>query len=167
MQINFISNKYQLRRLTRENVDEIYELESQNALYFEHCPPFITKQGILEELEALPPGKSIQDKYYIGFYRENKLIAVMDFIDGYPEKEIAYIGLFMTDLSIQGKGIGTEIIDELCAYLAKSGYASVRLAWVKGNPQAEHFWLKNHFSPIKESKSNVADVVILAERVLR
>ena len=32
-------------------------------------------------MRILPPGKSIEDKYYIGFYQEGKLIAVMDLID--------------------------------------------------------------------------------------
>lgn len=108
----------------------------------------------------------MKDKYYIGFYQKEKLIAVMDFIDGYPEKWIAYIGFFMTDLSIQNQGIGTEIMDNLCSYLTSLGYHSIQLDWVKGNSQSEYFWLKNKFLPIKETKSNVADQVILAERVL-
>lgn len=75
----------------------------------------------------MPPGKSIEDKYYIGFYQEGKLIAVMDLIDGYPEKRIVYIGFFMTDTSVQNQG--TEIIDYLCRHLCTLGYESVRLAW--------------------------------------
>ena len=114
----------------------------------------------------MPPGKAIVDKYYIGFCQDGKLIAVMDLNDGYPEKLIVYIGFFMTDISVQGRGIGTEIIDYLCRYLSGLGYESVRLAWVKGNPQSEHFWLKNGFTPLMETTSNVAEEVILAERIL-
>ena len=82
----------------------------------------------------MPPGKVIEDKYYIGFCQDGKLIAVMDLIDGYPEKLIVYIGFFMTDISVQGRGIGTEIIDYLCRYLSGLGYESVRLAMGKGEP---------------------------------
>ncbi len=42
----------------------------------------------------------------------------------------------------------------------------VRLAWVKGNPQSECFWLKNKFTIIKETTSTVCNSVILAERKL-
>lgn len=167
MDITLFSNKYKVRRLTNADISEIYQLECKNTLYFEWCPPFVTKEGILADMKALPPGKSMLDKYYIGFYREERLIAVMDLIDGYPENGIAYIGLFMTDMSIQNQGVGTQMIDDLCAYLTDLGYDSVRLAWVKGNPQAEHFWIKNYFLPIKETESNVAAKVILAEKLLR
>ena len=114
----------------------------------------------------MPPGKVIEDKYYIGICQDGKLIAVMDLIDGYPENDIAYIGFFMTDILRQNEGVGTAIIEELCGYLAEQGYRSVRLAWVKGNPQSEHFWMKNGFIRLRETTSNAADEVILAERIL-
>lgn len=167
VKVELFSDKYAVRILTNEDIEEIYELLSKNVLFYEYCPPFVTQRGILDDMRALPPNKTIEDKYYVGFYKNEKLIAVMDLIDNYPDKDIAYIGFFMTDVSMQNKGLGTEIIRDLCKYLAAEEYQSVRLAWVKGNPQAEHFWLKNNFTPIMETKSNVADKVILAEKLLR
>ena len=146
MQIKLFSSQYKIHRLTDQNIDEIYHLLSKNVLYYEYCPPFVTRESIREDMKILPPGKEQKDKYYIGFYQDEKLIAVMDFIDGYPEKGIAYIGFFMTDTSLQNH--------------------SVRLAWVKGNPQSEHFWLKNGFVQLRETTSNAADEVILAEKML-
>ena len=166
MQVELLSDKYKVHILTNKNVDEIYDLLSKNILYYEYCPPFVTRQTIQEDMRILPPGKVIEDKYYIGICQDGKLIAVMDLNDGYPEKLIVYIGFFMMDISVQGRGIGTEIIDYLCRYLSGLGYESVRLAWVKGNPQSEHFWLKNGFTPLMETTSNVAEEVILAERIL-
>lgn len=166
MIVEEFSNKYKVRLLTCDDINEIYELERKNILYYEFCPPFVTRQSILEDMEALPPGKSKDDKYYIGFFQEGRLVAVMDFIDGFPEKKIAFIGFFMVDVSFQKKRIGTEIIDDLCSYLRNLGYSSLRLAWVKGNPQSEGFWLKNSFRIIKETKSNFAETAILAERIL-
>lgn len=169
MKVQSFSDKYEVRTLKPENIDEIYQLLSKNVLYYEYCPPFVTRQRILDDMSALPPEKTAEDKYYIGFYQKDRLIAVMDLIDGYPEAGIAFIGFFMTDVSEQNKGSGTEMIDYLCRYLTGSGYHSVRLAYVKGNPQSEHFWLKNDFMPIKETKSKDADsvILILAERRLR
>lgn len=166
MEIELFSDIYEVHILGGEHVDEAYELCSKNIVYYEYCPPFVTRQSILDELEVLPPGKMPDDKYYIGFYEKGRLIAVMDMIDGYPEKGIAYIGFFMTAMDVQGRGVGTGIIEYLCKYLTGAGYEAVRLAWVKGNPQAEHFWLKNHFTPIRETKSNVAHEVIEAQRSL-
>ena len=167
MQVELLSDRYRVHTLTDKNIDEIYHLLSKNILYYEYCPPFVTWQAIQENMRILPPGKVIDDKYYIGFYQGEKLIAIMDLIDGYPEKMIVYIGFFMTDVSIQNKGIGTQIIDYLCRYFSELHYESISLAWVKGNPQSEHFWLKNGFTPLRETSSDVADEVILAEKILK
>ena len=72
----------------------------------------------------------------------------------------------MMNVEKQKKGIATQIITELCEYLHEENYKYVQLAWVKGNPQAEHFWTKNKFQAIRETKANTNDIVLLAQRNL-
>lgn len=105
----------------------------------------VTIDSIKKDLRALPKGKSFDDKYYIGFYQKEKLVAVMDFITEYPNKETVYIGFFMMNKKMQGKGIGTDIIAEVCSCLKENGFSKVELGYVKKNLQSERFWLKNHF----------------------
>ncbi len=164
--VSELSKKYETKKLSSENVDEIYNLCLTNPLYYDYCPPVVTKDSILEDLSALPPNVTMEDKYFVGFYEKGRMLAVMDLIDGYPEEKIAFIGFFMTDASVQCKGLGSAIITEVMDYLKSMNYQAIRLAWVKGNPQAEHFWLKNGFYAIKETSSNAAEHVILAEKKL-
>ncbi len=96
-------------------------------------------------MKGLPPGKTYSDKYYIGFYKDQTLICIMDLIDKYPDEETAFIGFFMMNSKVQGKGIATAIISECCAYLKSIGFQKVKLGYAKGNRQCEAFWLKNHF----------------------
>jgi len=117
-------------------------------------------------MKALPPNTDPTQKYYLGFYQNQQLTAVLDLIDGYPAKDVVFIGFFMTSAAIQQKGIGTTIINDICHYLKLEHYTKVQLAWVKGNPQSEHFWTKNQFVGIKETFSTASDYVILAERTL-
>ena len=166
MDIRGLSSKYIVKKLEDSDIQDIFELCRENKLYYEYCPPAATEKSIKKDMDALPPNIKVDDKLYIGFYADGKLIAVMDLICGYPEKKIVYIGFFMTNVKIQKRGIGSEIISELCGYLKQEGFVSVRLAWVKGNPQAEHFWSKNMFAILGETTSNVSDSVILAERCL-
>ena len=44
MQVELLSDKYKAHILTNKNVDEIYDLLSKNILYYEYCPPFVTRQ---------------------------------------------------------------------------------------------------------------------------
>ncbi len=166
MIIEELSKEYKICRLAKEQMDEIFELCAGNPLYYEYHPPFITKEAVIDDLNNLPPGKQLSDKYYLGFYLGNRLIAVLDLIDGYPEDHIAFIGFFMTYSGIQGRGIGTEIITSVCSQLKKEGFCSVRLGWIKGNPQSEHFWIKNQFEVLKETCSMDGHTIILAERKL-
>lgn len=144
MNISFLSNHYDVRRFDRTDVTDMYSLCSKNSLYYQYCPPFVTEQSILDDMIVLPLGKEAYDKYYVGYYKGEELIAVMDFIMAYPDEKTAFICFFMTAVAIQNTGIGSSIINELCYYLADIGLSSVWLGWVKGNPQAEHFWHKNN-----------------------
>ena len=160
------SKKYVVRKLRKEDISQIYELCSRNSLYYQYCPPFVSYESIQKDMTALPPGVTFENKHYVGYFGGDKLVAILDLIDGYPGRDTAFIGFFICDVSVQKNGIGTDIITELIEYLGKLGYSSVRLAWVKGNPQAEHFWTKNKFVMIKETTSTAANCVILAERNL-
>lgn len=166
IQLEKISNKYNVRRLDSSDVNTVLELCSKNTLYYQYCPPLITKEGVIQDMEVLPPGKTKSDKYYFGYFENDVLIAVLDLITGYPNESTAYIGLFMLDIKVQGQGIGTKIIEELCEYLKNTGFQRVELAWVKGNLQSEKFWIKNNFNDIGERSSNAAEHVIVAEREL-
>lgn len=117
-------------------------------MYYQYCPPFVTKNSILEDMRALPPGMSFEDKFYLGFFENDRLAAIMDLILNYPNPRTAFIGLFMMSRAAQGKGIGSRIISECFRYLRKQGYSFVRLGFAKGNPQSESFWKKNGFAPI-------------------
>ena len=146
MDIAGFSSCYHVRPLDLNDLDAIFVLCSQNRLYYDHCPPFVTRESIRMDMRALPPGKDLSDKYYLGYFDGDKLIAVMDLISSYPDETTAFIGFFMTDISVQNKGIGSAIINELCSCLPNAGFTGLRLGWAKGNPQAENFWHKNGFA---------------------
>ena len=145
MNIQSLSTKYVVRRLTDADIPEVFALCQGNPLYYQFCPPFVTKESIQRDMVALPEGKTEKDKHYLGFYLEDRLIAVMDLIAGYPKAETAFVGFFMVDQAWQGKNIGTGIISEACCALKEAGFSEVGLGYAKGNTQSEAFWLKNHF----------------------
>ena len=166
MDVAKLSNTYHVRRLGEEDVPAILSLCSGNGLYYQHCPPFVTERGIISDMKALPPKKTLSDKYYLGYFDGEKLIAVMDLIMAFPDEKTAFIGFFMTDASVQHAGIGSGIIDELCSFLPTAGYTGIRLCWVKGNPQAEHFWHKNGFTETGVTYDTDRYTVVVAGRDL-
>ena len=157
------SNTYLVKRLDENNVDEIYDLCLGNELFYQYSMAVLSRKQIIDDFRIVPDGKTLDDKYFIGYYDDNKLIAVMDLIDGYPNKEDAFIGFFMMNKDYQLKEIGTKIINDLCDYLSFSGYRTVKLGIDENNPQANHFWNKNGFKII-DRKNNDGHIILYAHK---
>jgi len=144
--INFSKN-YKIRKLDLNDRQIYYDLCIENPNYYKHCPPMVTLDTLKEDLEALPPKKTYEDKYYIGYFKDDELIAIMDFIDKYPHDKCGFIGFFMMNKKYQGKGIGKTIISELSEHLKSLDYSEIRLGYVETNNEAKSFWLANGFKP--------------------
>lgn len=143
MDVKKLSSVYSVRKLTDADMERIYTLSLGNPMFYRYCPPAVTRESIDRDLKALPPRTTPEDKFYVGFFEAEKLVAVMDLILHYPNAGTAFIGLFMMDKAFQGRGIGSQIVRECFAYLRALGFSAVRLCFAKGNPQSEAFWQKN------------------------
>lgn len=163
--ISKLSKRYSVRILEEADIEMLVEICKQNTVFYEYTEARPTKENILDDMKATPPGIDMQDKYYFGFLDGREQVAIMDLIDGYPKAEIAYIGFFMMNPQYQVKQIGTAIIDEVIDYLLSTGKTSVRLAIDKGNPQSTHFWKKNGFDVLSEADVN-GWTKLVAERKL-
>ena len=164
--ISNLSDKYEVRRLSEEDIPKVFSLCEKNTLYYQYCPPFVSEQSIRDDMGALPSGKTAADKYYVGFFEEDRLVAVMDLIIAFPNNTTAFIGFFMTDAAVQNKGMGSNIITELCDAMSRLGMKEIRLCWVEGNPQAEHFWHKNGFKETGATKVTEVYTAIVARKEL-
>ena len=155
MRTETTGNAFQMRRLGERDVDAILALCEGNRLFYQYHPPMATRESILADMTALPPNKSMEDKAYVGFFEDGKLAAILDWISGYPTKEIAWMGLFMVNAEEQGKGVGSGIIRGLAESLKAVGYREIRLGVDKGNPQSFAFWQKNGFEVLREDDYTV------------
>ena len=145
LNISQLSTKYRIKKMEEEDISRILNLENGNPPYFVYCPPKPCRETVLNDLKALPEGKSHEDKFYIGFFENDSLIAIMDFILSFPKEDTIFIGLFMMDSKESGKGKGSAIITEALSAWKSGGYKKVRLAYMKGNMQSRSFWRKCGF----------------------
>ena len=166
MELNKLSTKYNIRILEKEDIDRIYDLCSENELFYKYHPPFVTKESILDDMQALPPDKEEKDKFYMGYFEGNTLTAVMDLILDCPKENVAYIGFFMMNKNCQGKGVGTQIINDCVKYLTELKFEKIRLAIDKGNPQSDAFWTKNGFTKTGQEIPHEDSYYLPMERVL-
>lgn len=164
------SSHYQVRKLTTNDIPTILALCEKNVRFYEHCPPFATARTLEADMAALPQRKSghPEDKYYLGYFeRSGRLAAVLDLIDHYPTEQSCFIGFFMMESALQGQGRGSQIITELCNDLTRQDYQFIRLGYVDGNKQSEHFWKKNQFTDTAMRNHTDAYTVIVMNRNLK
>ena len=92
VEINELSKTFRVRKLDKDDVELIYDLSRKNHIFYQYHPPFVTRESILDDMVALPPEKNYDDKFYVGFFENQSLVAIMDLILDYPAKEIDFIG---------------------------------------------------------------------------
>lgn len=146
LQIEKLSSHYSVKKFSEQDIPEMYALCKGNPIYYKYMKMEPTFENLKENLTALPPGKTMDDKFFVGFYQEGQLVALLDLILDYPDAGTAYIGWFMMNREFQGKGIGGSIVGEILSFLKEENFCSVELGYIKGNEQAEHFWRKNGFA---------------------
>lgn len=112
----------------------------------------ITKKTVIKDLEMLPPNKESEDKYFGLILDNEKVIGVIDLIDGYPRKDIAYIGLFVIDKPLHRKGIGKKLYFNIENMLKENKYSAVMLGVLKTNKKGQDFWNSLDFKTVKETK---------------
>ena len=88
MDINQLTKLYKVRKLNQMDGLSILELQKSNPLYFDYCPPEPNIQNILNDMTSLPPGKDIEDLYYVGFFEEENLVAILHFIISLDRKSV-------------------------------------------------------------------------------
>lgn len=142
------SSHYIIKQFTEADIPHIYKLCKENHTYYHYRKIVPTMDNLKEVLTQLPPNKTLDNKYFVGFYKDNQLAAILDLITEYPNFDTAYIGWFMVDKAFQKTGIGTEIMEELFLFLKQGNFSYVELGCIKANKEALKFWLKKGFRPI-------------------
>ena len=165
LNIKNMSETYNVEKLTENDIETIYRLCQGNKLYYRYCQAKISRKQILSDLYLKPEEVNEDNKYYLGFFEDELLVAVLDILDAYPDEETCFIGFFMVNILYQGQGIGSEIIGSVLDYVKNIGKAKVRLGIDKANPQSRAFWKKNGFKIIKEVEKS-GGTILLAEKIL-
>jgi acetyltransferase, GNAT family len=159
------SCSFTVRRLNETDVADIYSLCLSNPEYYKHINDVVSSEKILRDLKRLPPGKTLSDKYFVGYFRNGTLVAILDLITDWPDESVAHIGLFMVRRNFQNCGAGRTITTELCNYL-KDKYSVLRLGYAKSNEESKKFWLNNGFAHTGEEKTAGSFIAVIMKKQL-
>ncbi len=110
-----------------------------------------TKQDCIDTIEYAdhyPAGMC----YCLGFSKDKQAVAFLALLEGYPEAETLYIGLFLIDEQFQRKSIGTKIIKTVIDEAFCSGYTALKLSVQENNVSGYPFWKKMGFEAVDKTE---------------
>lgn len=171
--IETLSTRYDVRKITESEISSVYRLAKSNMRYYRYMGRIPTRESLTEIISELPDGANPVCKHFVGFYDrgndpeipdDDVLVAVMDLITGYPEKDDAFIGWMMVDGEMQGKGVGSGIFADVRAAMKAAGYDYLSLGCVDKNEEAMKFWEGQGFAPNGEAEDNGRYKVITMAR---
>ena len=150
---------YETRIITKANCEQVMDVYNSNQDFFVLTEgKSATLSGCIANIDAMPPGFDPQNKHCISFWENDKCIAVLDFLVGYPSPDCLYIGLLLIHGNLHGKGVGKKIIKSILSTAKCHGLKTARVAVNMANTNAATFWGKLGFIKTAESKATVGDI---------
>lgn len=95
--------------------------------------------------ESLPPNCTYDDKFVFFIELNNGRIGLADLVFGYPEKEIAFIGLLLLDQKFHGQGLGRRSYQLIEEFTKSRGAKFIQLGVNDTNEVGMRFWPKLGF----------------------
>ncbi len=153
LDIEALSTGYEVRKITEAEITDVYRLCKSNKRYYRKLGEgHPTRESLTEVISDVPGESETEEKYFVGFYGDGKLVAVLDLITGSPDKSDAFIGWFMVDGEMQRQGIGSQMIADVRAAVKGAGCEKLSLGCVKEDEEALAFWKSCGFAPTGEEK---------------
>lgn len=159
--IGAFDGKFTIVKINESIIDDVFSLMKQNTYFYSKTQAHdVTIEECREDIYALPPGTDISQKYYVAFYKGSECAAVLDYIEGYPQKSVAFIGLFMLHPKFHRTGIGSNIINSFIDCAKTSGFTEIKLGCFEANEVGLVFWTRMGFEKEKVSVREVDGMLL-------
>lgn len=144
---------YSVKRLVPKDAEvlqQLYEQCTEFALLTDGQPPLPT--AAREEFDAVPEGKTTQDKYIFGLFDpDDILVGMIESIRYYPDNETWWLGLMMLAPEQRGQGLGSKFYRAFERWVSSQGVPRISLSVVEANESGLQFWKKMGFEVIRKT----------------
>jgi ribosomal protein S18 acetylase RimI-like enzyme len=109
--------------------------------------------GSSDEFDAVPDGKTTQDKYIFGLFDpQNDLLGMIESIRHYPDNQTWWLGLMMLSPEQRGQGLGSEFYQAFEKWVSVQEIKKVSLSVVEANDLGLKFWKSLGFEVIRKTE---------------
>lgn len=132
-------------------LQNLYEQCMEFALLTDGQPPSLT--AARDEFDALPDGKTTEDKYILGLFNpQNDLIGMIESIRHYPDNQTWWLGLMMLSPEQRGQGLGSAFYQAFENWVSAQGVKQVSLSVIEANKLGLQFWKSLGFEAIRKTE---------------
>ncbi|MBD2535403.1 GNAT family N-acetyltransferase [Nostoc flagelliforme FACHB-838] len=132
-------------------LQSLYEQCTEFALLTDGQLP--SPMAARDEFDAVPDGKTTQDKYIFGLFNpQNDLLGMIESIRHYPDNQTWWLGLMMLSPEQRGQGLGSEFYQAFENWVSAQGVKQVSLSVVEANELGLQFWKSLGFKVIRKTE---------------
>lgn len=125
---------YRVEPITQENISRVQTLLESNPEYFHATQSHpVSRADCMADISALPPGKTMSDKSYLLLSDSIGDLAVIDFIEQYPNDRSGYLGFFILSGERHNQGIGQTLLGIVEKTAQQCGLSRIELACFASN----------------------------------
>ena len=161
---------YRVEPITQENISRVQTLLESNPEYFRATQAHpVSRADCIADISALPPGKTMSDKSYLLLSDSIGDLAVIDFIEQYPNDRSGYLGFFILSGERHNQGIGQMLLGIVEETARQCGLSRIELACFASNEPGLRFWKKEGYQSIRTSKriiDNISYTILSLEKQL-
>jgi GNAT superfamily N-acetyltransferase len=180
---------HRVRRVTAEDAPTVQALFELDPEYFERDEGAPLRPGeALEVLIEAPPGVPIERKH--NFIVESPALrppprrsgapgvevpdleptVLLSLLEGFPDERTWFLGLIFAAPAARGAGLGTRVIEALCAHIREHGGTALRLGVIDANPGARRLYERLGFAfvvrkPRKNWNGTITELDVLERRL--
>ncbi|MBQ8392950.1 MAG: GNAT family N-acetyltransferase [Clostridia bacterium] len=147
---------YKIEIITLDNLSKYEEVFYSNEEYY------IITDGKPADLELCkdvitycPDEFPCENVFCIGFSKDDKPVAILSILLGYPIDSVLYLGLFIVNKPFHKQGVGMKIIHAFISTAKILNFSKIELSVQDNNISGSNFWRKLSF--ITTDKCNCGD----------
>lgn len=144
---------YVIQPVSSDNIEDVFNIMIGNEYYYSRTQNHeLTIKECIDEIDDTPPNTSFDKKTYVIIYKNNRPIGLVDFVEGYPDENTGYLGLFMLSTDIHRKGLGRDLLKDILSIARNIGLSRIELACYEVNHIGLSFWNDIGFKEIRKCK---------------
>ncbi len=147
---------YSIKMLSINDSQKVQELCNTCSDYFLLEEGQITGCESKDLFQALPPNKTMEDKFVIGLYdQSSNLVGIMDLVRDYPDQDVWMLGLLLISPKYRRSGAGRDFHDSIMKSMVQEKANTSRVGVLSSNLSACKFWSEVGYVHLKEVQIDI------------